>query len=303
VRTPAFLVMVLLGGCSQLLGIENPKPADDAGTGSDVGPPPDVTTVSTDQLTISPTDFKLAQGQRVPVRVTLVRQDKTTQDVTASATLMSDVPAIATSGGAGLIDGGSTAGVATITASLGNAMPGTVKATVTGVLCHPVINELTTGTAASGSNEWVEIYNPCTTTIDVATWTLIYRSAGTAGLSDQSPALATLTGSMAPGTFRLYSATGYPGPTDDDLNKWSGTLQQTDGAVGLRAGPKDVGPLKDSVAYGGVDAANTFIEGSSTMPMGNGKSARRLFDGNDTDNNATDFVINTTLTPRAPNVP
>jgi len=296
--------MVLLGGCSSVLGIENPKPADDAGNGSDVGPPPDVTTASTDQLTFSLADFNLAQGQRVRTHVILVHEDKTTQDVTASATLMSDATAIATSGGAGLIDGGSTAGTATITASLGNAIPGTVKATVTAVVCHPVINELTTGTAALASNEWIEIYNPCTTAIDVATWTLIYRSAGTAGLSDQSPALATLTGSMDPGTYRLYSATGYPGPTDDDLNKWSGTLQQTDGAVGLRAGPKDVGPLKDSVAYGGVVAANTFIEGSSTMPMANGKSAsRQLFDGNDNDTNNADFVITTTLTPKAPNVP
>jgi hypothetical protein len=298
--------MILLVGCSSVLGIDDPKPRGDGGTTPDDVAPPDVTTTSTDHLTISLTDFKLAQGQRVRVHVQLVHEDQTMQDVTASATFMSDNTAIATSGGPGLIDGGSEVGSATITASLGVATPATVKATVTAILCHPVINELTTGITGTADNEWVEVYNTCSTPVSVAGWTLIYRAATATGAD--SSTLVTLMGSMDPGTFRLYSGAGYPGPTDDDTHKWASTLQQAEGAVGLRAGAKDIGLLVDSIAYGDVmmnlDPLNPFIEATPAPVMANGKSAsRRLFDGNDNNDNGADFVILTTATPRALNVP
>jgi hypothetical protein len=215
---------------------------------------------------------------------------------------MSSDTAIATGGGPGLLDGGSKVGTATLTAHLGTAIPATVKATVTAILCRPVINELTTGIAGTADNEWVEVYNPCSAPVSVAGWTLIYRAAAATGLD--SSTLVTLTGSMDPGALRLYSGTGYPGPTDDDAQKWSTTLQQNDGAVGLRAGAKDVGVLQDSIAYGAVLLANPFIEATATPAMANGLSAsRKLFDGNDSNDNAADFVIQTTATPRALNVP
>jgi hypothetical protein len=297
VRALISLPMILLVGCSSVLGIDDPKPVIDSGA-----PPPDVTTTSTDRLTVSLTDIKIAQGQRVRIRVQLVHLDGNMQDVTASATFTSDDTAIATSGGPGLIDGGTKPGLATLTAHVGTAITTTVKATVTATTCRPVINELTTGVVGAADNEWVELYNPCSTPVSVAGWTLIYRAATATGLD--SGTLVTLAGTMDPGALRLYSGTGYPGTTDDDAQKWSSTLQQNDGAVGLRNGAKDVGVLQDSVAYGAAVVGNPFIEATATPAMANGLSAsRKLFDGNDSNNNNADFVIQTTATPRALNVP
>jgi hypothetical protein len=301
VRALILLPMILLVGCSSVLGIDDPKPVIDSGVS-----PPDVTTTSTDQLTVSLTDVKLAQGQMVRLHVLLVHKDLTMQDVTASAMLTSSNDAVAKGGGPGQINGGSQVGSATITASLGTAMPATVAATVTAAKCHPVINELITGTAASPAEEWVEIYNTCSTPVPVVGWTLIYRAAPATG-ADTS-VLVTLTGSMDPGTFRLYSGTGYLGVTDDDAHKWASTLQQNEGAIGLRSGIKDTGPLVDSVAYGdltmNLDPLNPFIEVSPAPYMTNGKSASRLpFDGNDTNDNGADVKAIATATPHASNVP
>lgn len=258
-------------------------------------------TTSTDHLTFSLTDFKLAQGQMVPVHVQLVHLDGTMQDVTAGAMYMSDDTATATLGNPGQING-VQAGSATITASLGVAMPATVKATVTAALCHPVINELMTGSALSAADEWVELYNPCTNAVDVTSWTLDYRAANTTGATDSST-LRPLSGPMAPGELRLFSGTAYLGASDGPFMAGTG-MAATGGAVGLRAGPKDTGELKDSIAYGAVASGHPFTEKNPAPVIDNGKSvSRRPFDGNDSDDNATDFVIVTMPTPRALNVP
>jgi hypothetical protein len=287
--------MILLVGCSSLLGIEDPSPRGDGGV------PPDVPTTSKDRLAFSLTDVKLAQTQIVRLHVLLVHEDSSMLDVTASAMYLSDNTAIAAIGGPGVIHGGAQAGSATITASLGMANPATMKATVTTATCHPVINELSPGSAASATAEWVEIYNPCKDPVDVSTWTLVYRGASTTG-SDTST-LMSLTGSMNSGEIRLYAGSGYTGANDGQWGTGLG-LGANDGAVGLRAGPKDTGSLVDSVAYGNVISSHLFMEVSSTLPLPNGKSAARLpFDGNDSNNNGADFVIVTAETPHALNVP
>jgi hypothetical protein len=295
--------MILLVGCSSVLGIDDPKPVIDSGA-----TPPDVTTTSTDRLTVSLTDVKLAQGQLVRLHVLLVHQDTTMQDVTQSATLTSSNAAVAKGGGPGQING-VQAGTATITASLGTAMPATVSATVTSVMCHPVINELTPGTTAAKTNEWVEIYNPCVGPVTVVGWTLVFRGAMSTATMLDSGLLRTLTGSMASGELRLFAGTGYGGANDGTFLAGSG-LGQPDGAVGLRAGPRDTGTLMDSIAYGDVAKPpdpNPFTETNATPTIGDGINAvsasRRPFDGNDTNDNATDFVMTATSTPGALNVP
>jgi hypothetical protein len=117
---------------------------------------------------------------------------------------------------------------------------------------------------------------------------------------------------MAAGEYRLYAGVGYIGMFDG--TPWStpssGILQQTNGAVALRAGAITSGPIVDAVAYGAVSPGHPFIELHPTPAMANGRSAARLpFDGKD-DGDATsdgdgaaDFQIITTATPRAPNAP
>jgi len=292
--------MLVLSGCSMVLGIDDPKARDDGGVPPvDVGPP-------SDHLVFSLTDFTFAQGQMVRLHVTFVHKDGPMDDVTMDPKLMlmSSNDAFATIGGKGQINGGSQAGSATITASYAGAAPATLKATTTTTVCHPVINELMTGTTTSGADEFVEIYNPCATTIDVNNWTLVYRGSNTTGGQDAN-ALSTLNGQMAPGELRLYAGTAYTGAgVHDGTFAMSTGLAAAGGAVGLRAGPKDTGPLVDSIAYGAVMAANPFIELNAIAALTDGKTAsRKLFDGNDTDNNGADFAVPTTPTPRALNIP
>lgn len=286
--------MLFLTSCSLVLGLEDPKARDDGGVPpDDVGPP-------SDHLVFSPTDFTVAQGQMVRLHVTFVHKDGSTKDVTADPMLMltSSNDTFATIGGKGQINGGSQPGSATITASYVGAVSATLKATTTTTVCHPVINELMTENSAA-SDEYVEIYNPCTTMIDVAGWTLDYRGMN----SSADAAMIMLGGQMASGTFRVYSGTAYLGVHDDTFAGGTG-LGKTDGSVGLRAGAKDTLPIVDSIAYGTVLAANPFTETTAIPAMNVGKTAsRQLFDGNDNNNNANDFVISTKMTPGAYNVP
>ncbi len=229
--------------------------------------------------------------------------DGTMQDATANATYGTDNPAVAVVGAPGQIDGGSQAGTATISVSLGAARPGTVKVTVTPKSCRPVINEFQTGSATSGSDEWVEILNPCTTAIDVDGWTLDYRAATTVGGADTN-LMITLVGQLAPGEIRLFAGQDFNGANDGKWPGATGIMQQTNGAVALRMGPKDTGPIADAVAYGNVSGGHPFTEGAPAAAMANGRSAQRLpFDGRDDDNGAADFMQGQAGTPRALNAP
>jgi hypothetical protein len=292
----AVLLLAVLGGCSSLLGIEDPRPAGDAGPdASPDGMPPD-------HLVFSVTAAKLAQGQILRLHVQAVLGDGTTQDATASASFSSSDPTVATITGP-VLSTGSQAGSTTITAQLGTATPATMTVTVTTALCHLVINELATGSASSAADEYVEVYNGCAGAIDVNGWTLVYRSA--TAVATDSTMLVALTGQMASGDLRLYAGGGFRGNND---GMWgggtSGMLQQNNGAIGLRDGPIDVGTLVDSVAYGAVSPGHPFIETNPTMAMMNGRSASRLpFDGNDTNDGAADFMIIATQTPHALNAP
>ncbi|MEO7730165.1 MAG: hypothetical protein ABIY55_04275, partial [Kofleriaceae bacterium] len=259
-------------------------------------------------------DFKLAKQQLVRFHVQLVRAVGGTQDVTSTATYSTDQPTLISFGAKGTVSG-TLSGRATITASLAGATSATVKATVSSFACHPVINEIQTGTVTSADDEFVEIYNPCTTMIDVTNWTLNYRAASAVAALPDSHLLITLAGQMMPGDLRVYSGSAYTGTSLETWPMGFG-MAQKDGAVGLRSGPSDTGasdtgPLVDSVAYGAALVGNPFIEIKAMAMMSNGMSGSRLpFDGRDDDpagaadgDNSADFAVVPTLTPGALNTP
>jgi len=284
-------ILGVLGGCSTILGLEDPHPGDGSGDGGSV----------TDRLTLSLTDVRLAQLQRARVRVTVVHLDGTMEDATASATLESDNQAVAASSGPGQVDGGVQDGTATITAKLSGARPVTMKVTVTTKQCRPLINEFQTGGTTS-ADEWVEIINPCTSAIDVTDWTLVYR--GRTSTTD-STLMVTLSGALGPGEIKLFAGVDYAGANDGKWTLTSGIMGQTDGGVALRMGAKDQGPIADSVAYGAVlTTGYLFTEGTPAAGMVNSRPAQRQpFDGRDDDDNSMDFAQVTTGTPREPNAP
>jgi hypothetical protein len=294
--------MLPVMGCSSLLGIENPSPGSnriDGGVEDAVDAP------SGDHLLFSTGDFQLAQLQSVRVHVVFVHAGGAMEDVTSMATYGSDNEPVVTIGGLGVINSADTqSGSATITASLTGAIPATVRATVKTTLCHPVINELQTAGSASAADEWVEIYNPCTAPMSVNGWTLDYRGANIAGTSD-SNLMFTLTGQMMPGELRLLAGIDHAGPNDGQWTVVGGFIGKTDGAVGLRSGVKDTGPLVDAIAYGAVAAGHPFLQGGAAAPaMAVDVSVSRLpFDGKDDDNSMVDFKTTTSPTPRALNAP
>jgi len=308
VRAAACLTLVIAGGCSPLLGIQDPSSRGDAG-GSDTGIDGSDGGHIDGRLELSLGDVKLARDQIVNLHVRLIHSDNTSEDVTDRARLDSSNTASVTAG-SGHIDG-LAPGTATVTATLGDATVATLKATVTAFTCHPVINEFATGSAARGADdEFVEIYNPCAHMVTVEGWTLDYRgpNAGIGALDAHQ--MITLTGMMMPGDLRLYAGSAYQGTSVAQWASGAG-LGQNDGAVGLRSGVADLGPIVDSVAYGTVVADNPFLEGNAAAQVANGKSAARLpFDGRDDDataardgDNALDFTVVTTPTPNKRNAP
>ncbi|MCX5744950.1 MAG: Ig-like domain-containing protein [Proteobacteria bacterium] len=251
-----------------------------------------------DHLELSAGDLTLSKQQRAQLHAAVVYSDATRVDVTGSAAWTTVGATIAVA--VGQLEAGTTTGPTTITATF-DGKAASLVATVGATTCHVVINEVQSASASAG-DEWVELYNPCTQSFAVVGWTVVYRAASTTGATDTNN-LQTLAGSMAPGDLRLYVGSQFSGTTYDGT-AWAPGLAAAAGAIGLRAGPKDTGALVDSVAYGNVTAGHPFVETTSAPALVAGKSvARSPFDGNDTNNGATNFTLVGTPTPRALNAP
>ncbi len=162
-----------------------------------------------------------------------------------------------------------------------------------------VISQLYGGGGNSGAtyqNDYVELYNRGTTTVDIGGWSLQYASATGSGWDFSKQPLG---GTIAPGEYLLISlasggANGAPLPPANIYGQinMSGTsgkvalVNNFDGLVGNC--PTSDPDVMDFVGYGSADCR----EGASTAPSpSNTTSIFRLGDGAvDTDNNGSDFV-------------
>jgi hypothetical protein len=159
------------------------------------------------------------------------------------------------------------------------------------------VNEFSTGVSGAATNEFVELVNAGASPSDISGFKVVYRSAS--GTSDTT--LATLpTGALlAPGDFYLLGGSGYAGGLAPDQS-FGAAIAATGGSIAIRDAN---GALLDAVAYG--TATNGLGEGSpSPAPPATaspGSSAVRLPDGRDTQDNAADFSVTGTPTPRGPN--
>jgi len=159
------------------------------------------------------------------------------------------------------------------------------------------VNEFSTGTTTSATDEFVELFNTGTSSADIGGYKLVYRSG--AGTSDVALATIPAGTMLAPGAFYLFGGSGYAGakPADQAI---SAGLAGTAGGLGLRDA---AAKLVDSVGYG--TATNAFVETHaaaappSTAPPGS--SDIRLPDGRDTDDNSADFAVTAAPTPGGPN--
>jgi hypothetical protein len=156
------------------------------------------------------------------------------------------------------------------------------------------INEFSTGVEGALTNEFVEIFNPGSGSVDLSDYKLVYRSA--AGTSDVNLATIPDGTTLAAGGFMLFGGAGYLGAADQSF---SVSLASPGGGVGVRDAS---GLLLDSVGWG--TATNAFVEGTvapaPTTAVAPGKSDARHPDGQDTNDNAADFTEGDP-TPKAAN--
>jgi Lamin Tail Domain/Collagen triple helix repeat (20 copies) len=159
------------------------------------------------------------------------------------------------------------------------------------------INEFMTGTTGSAADEFVEIVNVGSAAADLSGYKLVYRSGS--GTSDVSLATIPSGTTLAAGGFYLFGGSAYEGSPPPDQSFSTG-LASTGGGLALRDAS---GTIVDSLGYG--NAVNAFVRGApapappAAAPPGN--SDVRLPDGHDTGNNAADFSVTTTPTPRSAN--
>ncbi len=160
--------------------------------------------------------------------------------------------------------------------------------------CHVVINEVQSRGPAGAMDEFVELYNPCTTTLSLSGVKLMYRSMS----GGTETTLVALSGSLGADTYNLYSSAG-----GTHAAKAEGTFSpgiSDDGSVGLKDA---AGALIDSVGFGAVSTTNPYIETAAAPGPGavSGPSISRIPNGFDTNNNSFDFKKTVAPTPKAKN--
>ncbi len=170
---------------------------------------------------------------------------------------------------------------------------------------HAVISQVYGGggnagpPAATYRNDYIELFNPSTTTINLNGWSVQYASA--TGAFGAANLIQPLAGTMAPGQYYLVKLAGgatgadLPEPNVDgsiNMSATSGKVALVNNSEGLTGGSNpcnlDDPNLVDFVGYGGT--ANCR-EGAANAPAGSNILAV-LRDGDgavDTNQNADDF--------------
>jgi hypothetical protein len=160
-----------------------------------------------------------------------------------------------------------------------------------------VVNELMTA-GASAADEFVELYNTATCAISMGGWKLSYRaSSGNLSVGGLHTFVA---GTQIPAKgFFVIGGDAFTGKKEATL---TGAMAADRGQVALL---DDTGKVIDGVAYGTqimTDAgAGTYAEGTPAQsPLPNASISRKT-DGEDTDDNATDFARTSPHTAGASN--
>jgi predicted extracellular nuclease len=217
--------------------------------------------------------------------------DGTNGDVTAgdntfsySTTVAADTTAGPKSLACAITDAQSRSGDASISLTVQAAQPGAAV----------VISQVYGGGGNSGAtlkNDFIELYNRGTTSVDVTGWTVQYASSS--GSSWQQTALS---GTIAPGKyFLVQEAAGAGGTVDLPTPDAAGSIamSSSSGKVALaNSGATLTGTcptgLVDLVGYGSANCSET----SPTAGLSNTTAAIRKLDGaQDTDNNSADFTV------------
>jgi Lamin Tail Domain len=184
------------------------------------------------------------------------------------------------------------------------ALVAVVVPSAVGAASGVVISQVYAGggnAGASYTNDFVELFNPGTSNVDVSTWTIQYASAASATWQPTA-----LTGSIGPGRYYLVqlastAAVGAPLPTADatgttNLAASGGKVALVQDATALTCGASagscaGASSIRDLVGYGGA----ADYEGSGAAPaLSSTTAAQRNGAGcTDTADNASDFTAAT----------
>jgi predicted extracellular nuclease len=173
-----------------------------------------------------------------------------------------------------------------------------------------VISQVYGGGGNSGAtyrNDFVELFNRGTTPVSLAGWSIQYASATGTG-SFAMNAIATLSGSLAPGQYYLVQlasggATGALLPTADATGTQN--MSATGGKVALVTTTSGLACNGSPTACSGAQLAQivdlvgwdgaTFFEGAAAAPTASNTTAviRAAGGCTDTDNNGADYALGT----------
>lgn len=172
-----------------------------------------------------------------------------------------------------------------------------------------VISEIQAEGAAT-SDDFIELYNPTASDINLGDFRLVKRTADATG--DDSIVAFNADDVIPAHGYFLWCNSGLAGTLGCDRN--TGAIVSNNNSVAIRDGDLDAGTLVDAVAFGTV--TNILVEGPTLTLPGAGQSVERKANsgstadsmtsgadvnggnGEDTDNNANDFVLRLVSEPQ-----
>lgn len=149
---------------------------------------------------------------------------------------------------------------------------------------HLVIAQIqTTGGPGKTVEDFVEIFNPTSESVDLEGYRLVKRTAS--GASDTTLKSWASPTVIQPGHYYIWGNSSVANVTPDAAT--NGTIAD-DNALALRQGAENTGEIIDAVGWG--KAANILVEGAPypANPAA-GQTLQRL--GEDTNNNTADFTV------------
>lgn len=164
------------------------------------------------------------------------------------------------------------------------------------VVPSPVmITEVQTG-SASGSDEFIELYNASTSAVDITGWQLRYSNANSQG---DGTTLIAIIGTdvqvvVGPGEYYVLHTASVPLPTGVNGQTYSAKLSSADKVIGLFAANTQTCQLEvaDALAWGAAEHGEGVALAVSTTGERLISRVMSVDAANyiDTNNNATDFV-------------